>query len=94
MHLKRLTEAARTIALRLAEHQAAAVHLYEHTLDMRPRTPLERLELLMSREEETKLRSGCVSLHPEGLRQFLQTELWHKRRNGFMSSVSRPPPES
>lgn len=94
MHLARLTEAAKAVALTLAERQAAAVHLHEHTYRLRPRAPLARLAELCRREEETQLRSGCANLHPGGLPRLLQAALWKKRRNVLMSYVSRPPPQS
>ena len=94
MHLARLTEAAKAVALSLAERQAAAVHLYEHTSDIRPLTPLERLDELWRREEEARLRSGFENLNPGELRPLLQAALWKSERNVLMSYVSRPPPRS
>ena len=94
MHLARLTEAVQSAALSLAERQAAAVHLYEHTSDIRPRTPFERLDELWRREEESRLRSGFENLNPTGVRPLLQAALWKSERNLFMSYVSRPPPRS
>ena len=92
MHLARLTEAAKAIALALAERQASAVHLHEHTEQLQPHAPLERLVELCRREEEAQLRSGSPNLHPDRLRLLLQAALWKNRRNVFMSYVSRPPP--
>lgn len=94
MHLARLEETAKAVALSLAERQADSVHLHEHTYQPRPRAPLERLAELCAREQEAQLRSGCEDLHPRGLRQLLQAALGKNRRNVFMSYVSRPPPRS
>jgi len=94
VHLERLTEAAKAVALPLAEKQAAAAHLQEHTSELRPLTPLERLDELCRREEEARLRSGFENLHPGGLRWLLQAALWKNRGTVFMSYVSRPPPQS
>jgi len=52
MHLKRLEEAAKTVALTLAESQAAAVHLHETDYALRPLASLERLERLLDRRKE------------------------------------------
>ena len=92
MHLARLEEAAKAVGLSLAERQAAAVHLHEHSERLRPHTPLERLSELCDREEQAQLRSGCERPHPPGLRRLLQAALWKKRRKIPMSYVSRPPP--
>ena len=94
MHLARLTEAAKALALTLAERQAAAVHLHEHTYRLQPRTPLEWLAELCRREEQAQLRSGCGNLDTGGIWRLLQAALWKKRRNVLMSYVSRPPPQS
>ena len=94
MHLKRLEEAAKAIALTLAERQAAAVHLHENTYPPRPFAPLERLTFLLKREEETLLRFGYDNRHLRGLRPLLQAELWKNQGKVLMSYVSRPPPES
>ena len=94
MHLARLTEAVQSVALSLAKRQAAAVYLHEHTYDIRPRTPLERLDELWRREEEARLRSGFENLNSGGLRPLLQAALWKRERNVLMSYVSRPPPQS
>ena len=94
MHLARLTEAAKAVALTLAEKQADAVHLHEHAYQLQPRAPLERLAELCAREEEAQLRSGCENLNPRGLRRLLQAALGKNRRKVFTSYVSRPPPQS
>ena len=94
MHLDRLTEAVQSVVLSLAERQAAAVHLHEHTCDIRPLTPLERLDELWRREGEARLRSGFENLNPGGSRPLLQAALWKSERNVLMSYVSRPPPRS
>ena len=94
MHLARLTEAAKAVALTLAEGQAEAVHLHEHAYQLQPRAPLERLAELCAQEQEAQLRSGCANLSPRGLRRLLQARLWKNRRKVFTSYVSRPPPQS
>ena len=94
MHLQRLEGAAKEVALSLAERQAGAVHLYDHTDQLQPRAPLERLAELWRREEEAQLRSGCENLNPGGLRRLLQAALGKNRRKVFTSYVSRPPPQS
>ena len=94
MHLARLTAAAKAVALTLAERQAEAVHLHEHTDRLQPVTPVERLDELWSDEQEAQLRSGRENLNPRGLRRLLQAALGKNRRNIFTSYVSRPPPQS
>ena len=93
-HLKRLEEAAKEIALTLAERQAAAVHLHGPGKELRPLAPFERLEELFSREEEAHLRAGGGGLRTPVLRTLLQAELWKNRGKVLMSYVSRPPPDS
>ena len=93
-HLERLKESAKTIALTLAERQAAAVHLHEHSYRLRPVAPLERLEELLGREKEVQLRGGGDSRAPGGLRRLLQAVLWKNRGKVPMSYVCRPPPDS
>lgn len=95
MHLKRLEVVVKTVALALAEKQAAAVHLHEHnTHHLRPQTPLDRLDELYRQEEQAKLRSGGERGQPGGLKWLLQAELWKSERNLLMSYVCRPPPLS
>lgn len=92
MHLKRLEEAAKTVALTLAESQAAAVHLHETDSPLRPLPPLERLEKLLDRQMEGQLRAGNGKSRSPALRSLLQAELWKRKRKSLMSYVSRPPP--
>jgi hypothetical protein len=92
MHLKRLEEAAKTVALTLAESQAAAVHLHGTDDPLRPLAPLERLEKLLERQEEGRLRSGDGTGRSPAMRSLLQAELWKKNYRVPTSSVSRPPP--
>jgi hypothetical protein len=94
VHLARLTKVAQAVALTLAERQADAVHLHEHTYQLQPRAPLERLAELCARQEEVQLRSGRADLHPRGLRRLLQAALWKNRRKVLTSYVSRAPPQS
>lgn len=94
MHLERIEEAAGKVALTLAESQAAAVHLHEHSYRLRPVAPLERLEELLGREKEVQLRGGGDSRAPGGLRPLLQAALWKNRGKVPMSYASRPPPDS
>lgn len=93
MHLKRIGEAAKEAALVLAEKQAAAVHLHEHSYPHQPLAPLQRLEELFGRQEEAQLRMGRDKGWDENLRPLLQAVLWKNRRKVLMSYVSRPPPE-
>jgi hypothetical protein len=60
MHLARLTEAAQAVALSLAEGQAEAVHLHEHTYQLQPRAPLQRLAELCAR---ICIPEGCCRRH-------------------------------
>jgi hypothetical protein len=94
MHLKRLEEAAKAVALTLAERQAAAVHLHETDATLRPLAPLERLEKLLDRQMEGQLRGGNGKSRSPALRSLLQADLWKKRRRVPTSYVSRPPPGS
>ena len=94
MHLRRLDEAAKEVALTLAERQAAAVHLHEPGYQPRPLTPLERVEELVSRQEEAHLRAGGGGSRPPALRPLLQAVLWKKKGKDLTSYASRPPPES
>jgi hypothetical protein len=94
MHLERLEEAAGKVALRLAEGQAAAVHLHEHSYRLRPVAPLERLEELLGREEEIQLRSGDARQWSAALRPLLQAILWKIMRKVPTSYACRPPPDS
>lgn len=94
MHLKRLEETAKTMALTLAEQQAAAVHLHETDEILRPLAPLERLEKLLDRQMEGQLRAGAGRCRPVPLRSLLQAELWKKKRKTLTSYVSRPPPDA
>jgi hypothetical protein len=94
MHLKRIEAAAKEAALSLAEKQAAAVHLHEHSYPHQPLPPLKRLEALFSRQEEARLRAGGTRQRSGNPRSLLQAVLWKNIRNVLMSYVSRPPPES
>ena len=94
MHLKRLEEAAKTVALTLAESQAAAVHLRANTDLLLPLCPLERLEELFRRQEEAYLRAGSGRIRSQALRSLLQAVLWKNMGKVLMSYVSRPPPDS
>lgn len=94
MHLKRLEEAVKAVALTLAESQAEAVHLYENDHPLRPLVPLERLGNLLDRQMEGQLRGGNGKSRSPALRSLLQAELWKKKRKSLTSYVSRPPPES
>ena len=94
MHLKRLEEAAKAVALILAERQAAAVHLHETDEILRPLAPLERLEKLLDRQSEGQLRAGDGRCRPVTLRSLLQAEQWKKKRKPLTSYASRPPPDA
>ena len=94
MHLKRLEEAVKTVALTLAESQAAAVHFHETGYPLHPLTALGRLEKLLNQQKEGQLRAGNGRLRPPSLRSLLQAELWKKKRKDLMSYVSRSPPQS
>jgi hypothetical protein len=94
MHLKRIEEAAKTVALTLAESQAAAVHLHETDSPLRPLTPLNRLEELLVRQKEAQLRAGWSRWRKENLRTVLQAALRQNMKKVPMSYVSRPPPPS
>jgi hypothetical protein len=87
MHLKRIEEAAKTVALTLAESQAAAVHLHEPDVTLRPLAPLVRLEKLLDRQKEGQLRAGDGRRRPLDLRSLLQADLWKKRRRDRKSVV-------
>lgn len=93
MHLKRLEEAAKAVALTLAESLSAAVHLHDNSDCLKPHTPLERLSVLYRRQEETQLRSGGESGPPVKVGHLLQAALRKNYRKNSMSYVSRPPPE-
>ncbi|MDY7029872.1 MAG: hypothetical protein SVR04_16390 [Spirochaetota bacterium] len=92
MHLKRLEEAAKTVALVMAESQAAAVHLHGTDSPLRPLALFERLEKLLERQEEGQLRAGDGRSRSPALRSLLQAELWKKKQRPPTSYVSRPPP--
>jgi hypothetical protein len=94
MHLRRLEEAAKAVALALAERQAATVHLHEPEDKLHPFDPLERLEELQDRHEEAHLRAGGGRSGPPALRPLLQAVLWKNREKVLMSYASRPPPVS
>jgi hypothetical protein len=94
MHLKRLEEAVKTVALTLAESQAASVHLHKTDDPLRPLSPLGRLEKLLDRQKEGQLRAGNSRCRPPALQSLLQAELWKKKRKSLTSYVSRPPPRS
>ena len=94
MHLERIDEALKEVALTLAERQAAAVHLYDHTHHPRPLAALRRAEELLARQEEAHLRAGGGRSRPPALRPLLQAVLWKKRGKVLTSYASRPPPES
>jgi hypothetical protein len=94
LHLGRLKEAAKAVALSLAESQAAAVHLHENISSLRPLTPLKRLDELLNRQKEAQLRAGWSRLRNENLRTLLQAALRQNMKKVPMSYVSRPPPRS
>ena len=94
MHLQRLEEAARRVALTLAERQAAQVHLHEAGYRIRPVAPLERLEDLLVQEREAQVRAGSTVRWSVALRPLLQAALWKIMRNFPTSYASRPPPDS
>jgi hypothetical protein len=94
MHLRRLDEALKEVALMLAERQAAAVHLHPPTSQLRPLTSLERAEELLALEEEVHLRAGGSSRRSPALRPLLQALLWKKRAKDLTSYASRPPPNT
>ena len=94
MHLKKLDEAVKTTSMTLAERQAAALHLHEPVYQLRPLTPFERVEELLSRQQEAHMRAGGDIRHSPALRPLLQALLWKKRGNVLMSYASRPPPAS
>jgi hypothetical protein len=94
VHLKRLEEAAKIVALTLAENQAASIHLHQSDYSLSPLTTLGRLEKLLDRQMEGQLRGGNGKSRSPSLRSLLQAELWKKKRKSLTSYVSRPPPES
>ena len=96
MHLKRLEEAAKAIALTLAERQAAAVISMRHLPACVHSPVFERLERSSSSERKRRCY-GPVTIIGTCLRvseDLLQAELWKNRGKVLMSYVSRPPPES
>ena len=94
MHLKRIEDAIKTVALTLAENQALLIHFHESNYSLHPFPPLQRLENLLECQKEGQLRAGKGRFRHPALWSLLQAELWKKKRKTSMSYVSRSPPQS
>jgi hypothetical protein len=90
---RHLKKAATQVALELAEHQASAPHLSGYNKELRPLSPLNRLEALYRGEEEMHRRAGRSGPRLPSLRQILQAALWKKSENNSTSCPSRSPPK-
>lgn len=91
-HLKRLEKAAAETALMLAEGHAAAPHLSEQNLELRPLPLFKRLETLCRIEREMRLRAGTGHENLPYLRYLLQAVLWQTYGKVSTSFPSRSPP--
>ncbi len=92
-HFRHLEKAAALVAIELAERQASAPHLSGCNKELRPLSPLKRLEALHHGEEEVRSRAGRSGPRLPSLRQFLQAALWKKSGNISTTCLSRSPPK-
>lgn len=92
MHMKRIEEAARAVALSLAEHLAMEVHLHSCDQQLQPAEPIERLTQLHRQEKDVLARAGKSDWKMASIGEMLQAVVWKRFKKPSISYVSRPPP--